>query len=348
MNIRLTRIQFFMIIFTIITGFVYITIQSYIIDYGRRASWLIFIVVSIIVFFVIMFYEKNYQYFVLGKVTSTIYLVYWLVHISISVAYIIYLISTWMSPNTPVYALLMIVLLPSLYASLSRPETAINLGAPFGIFIIVFVVFILNGSKEFYLSNLFPIEESGWKEWMWGSIYSFNAFRNLECYLLFRRYVMKNEKVNGLPLVLFFIGLFLMYFFSIVTVMMYFSIDEFKLVSEPILYLLHAQEVTFAKRLDLIFVFIWVLISILTVINFMLAARLLRFSDQKKMKKQKMQIVAYHFIIFGGAYFLSSYERIDFVVTKQWVSFFIFGLFLPLVIIFWNKIRGRTIYDSSN
>ena len=348
MNIRLTNIQFFMILFTILTGFVYVSFQAYIIDNGKRASWLIFIIVSIVIYLILIVYEKNYKYFVLGKVFSIIYLLYGCIHISISIGYVVYIISTWLAPNTPSYVLLLMLLLPSLYASLSRPETTINLGVPFFIFIIIFIVFLLNGAKGFFLTNLFPLEEGGMKGWMWGAIYSFNAYRNLECYLFLRRYVMKNQKISGLPLFLFFLALFFMYFFSIVIVMMYFSLNEFTVVSEPILYLLHAQEVTFAKRLDLIFIFMWILISILTLTNYILVARIIRFEQQKKVKRQKIEIVAIHVFIFVGAYLLFPYERNEIVISNQWISFFIFGFGLPILIIIWNKIRGRTIFDSSN
>ena len=151
---------------------------------------------------------------------------------------------------------------------------------------------------------------------------------------------MKNQKISGIPLFLFFLGLFSFYLFSMITLMMYFSLNEFKVVSEPILYLLHAQEVTFAKRLDLIFVFFWILISILTLINYILTARIIRYEQQKKMKRKKIEIVGYHILIFIVAYFLAPYERIQIVISKQWLSFFIFGLTLPLLIIIWNKVRG--------
>lgn len=83
----------------------------------------------------VSFYEKTYKYFILGKVTTMIYHLYWLFHLSFAVAYSMYIVSTWISPYTPKIALLFLFLLPSLYASLSRAETAVNVGIVFGIFI---------------------------------------------------------------------------------------------------------------------------------------------------------------------------------------------------------------------
>jgi len=348
MNISLTRIQFFSLLFSIFTGFIYIAFQTSVISYGKRASWLMFIAISVLVFLLFIFYEKTYKYFILGKITSFIYVAYWLSHLALLVAYTIYVISTWMMPTTPNYVLLLMLLIPSLYASLSRPETAVNIGGIFSIFILVFIFFMLNASKDFVVGNLFPIRESGMNAWIWGSLHSFTAYANMECYLLFRRFVMKNKKVAGWPLFLFFWGMFLMYFFSIVVVMMYFSLEEFKLISEPILYLLHSQEVTFAKRLDLIFVFIWILISIITMINFILVIRIVRFKKQTKPLYKKIEIIFYHVLIFVVAYFLAIFEVIEMARKYYWISFFIFGVLLPVLIIIWNKVRGRTISDSSN
>ena len=346
MNIQLTRIQFFIIIFTLFTGFVYISIQMPIISHGKRSAWLIFMATSIFIYVLFVFYDKTYKYFILGKVTAMIYYIYWLFHLAFAVAYSVYIVSTWISPHTPKIAILCLFLIPSLYASLSRAETAVNVGIVFGVFILFFIIFVLNAYEDFDYRNLLPITESGWKEWMWGTLFSLNAYRNTECYLILRKYVLKNEKIAGLPLFLFFLFLFFMFFFSIITVMLYFSLDEFNLISEPILYLLHAQEVTFVKRLDLIFVLIWVFITIITLINYILMVRLVHF--QKLKKFPNAQIVIYHLFIFVIAFFLSKFESIQMIRQYYWITFIVFGLFLPILIISWNKIRGRTIFDSSN
>ncbi|RKQ18364.1 GerAB/ArcD/ProY family transporter [Ureibacillus endophyticus] len=345
MNIQLTRIQFFIIIFTLFTGFVYISIQTPIISHGKRSAWLIFIASSIFIYLLLVFYEKTYKYFILGKVTTMIYHLYWLFHLSFAVAYSMYIVSTWISPYTPKIALLFLFLLPSLYASLSRAETAVNVGIVFGIFIFFFIFFVLNAYEDFEFRNLLPIGESGWKDWMWGSLYSLNAYRNAECYLILRKFVMKDEKISGMPLFIFIFSLFAMFLFSILSVMLYFSMEEFNLISEPILYLLHAQEVTFVKRLDLIFVFIWVFITIITLINYILVVRLVHF--QKVRKFAKSRIVIYHLFIFVIAYFIAKFESIQMIRQYYWIPFLVFGLLLPILIISWNKIRGRTIFDSS-
>ncbi|RUL54001.1 GerAB/ArcD/ProY family transporter [Lysinibacillus antri] len=346
MKISLSRIQFFMLLFPLFTGFVYISIQSIIIDSGKRAAWLIFIVASILVYLLFILYEKTYKYFILGKVSSVIYQIYWLFHLSLLVSYTIFVVSTWMSPNTPKYALLLMLLIPSLYASLSRAETAVNIGAIFGTFIIFFIIFILNAADDFEYRNLVPTSESGLKEWIWGLIYSFSAYRNMECYLILRKYVMKNEKIAGKPLFYFVFLLFFMYMFSIITVSLYFSLDEFRFISEPLLYILHTQEVTFIKRLDLIFVFFWVLITIITIINFILVVKLVHF--KKKRKYTKMRIVLYHILIFIFAYYFANFADLQWIRVRYWITFPIFGVLLPIMIITWNKVRGRTIFDSSN
>ncbi|SOC23790.1 spore germination protein [Ureibacillus xyleni] len=346
MNIQLTRIQFFMIMFTIFTGFVYISIQSPIITNGKHASWIMFIAASLFTYLLFIFYEKTYKYFILGTVSTIIYHLYWLFNLSYATAFSIYLISTWISPYTPKIALLCLFLIPSLYASLSRAETAVNIGVVFGVFIFFFIAFVSSAYQDFNYRNLLPTTESGFNEWMWGTLFSLNAYRNTECYLILRKYVMKNQKIAGVPLFLFVFSLFAMFFFSIVMCMLYFSTEEFSLISEPILFLLHAQEVTFVKRLDLIFAMMWIFITIITLINYILVVRLVHF---KKMRKfPKTQIVIYHVLIGFIAYFIAKFEYVQLIREYYWIPFILFGFLLPILIILLNKVRGRTIFDSSN
>lgn len=92
MNFKLTKIQFFLMLFFIETGVIYISFQQGVIDYGGRDAWIMFGVASIFMYLLLFFYEKNYKFFRLGKITKWIYILYWLVVIISFLSYMQYAI----------------------------------------------------------------------------------------------------------------------------------------------------------------------------------------------------------------------------------------------------------------
>ena len=143
MNFRLTRIQLFLVVFMAQTGVIYISFQQGIIVKGGRDAWIMFVVASIFNYLLLLFYEKNYKYFRLGKITSWLYIIYWLILIICFLAYVQYTLNTWVIQYTPILVTLTAILLVSLYINLSRPATAINLVGLIIPLMILFILFIL-------------------------------------------------------------------------------------------------------------------------------------------------------------------------------------------------------------
>ena len=111
-----------------------------------------------------------------------------------------------------------------------------------------------------------------------------------------------------------------------------------------ILYILHSQEVTFVKRLDLFFIYIWLSWSLVAIVNYVLMMRLVYFEKKRKSPKLKL------FILFTSlgiiSIFLIRFSVLEFF--KHYVVYLniVFTFILPISIIIVNKIRGRTISES--
>ena len=155
---------------------------------------------------------------------------------------------------------------------------------------------------------------------------------------------MNSEKINNKVLAAYSVFLTGFYLFSIVFTLMFFALDEIKLIPEPILYILHSQEVTFVKRLDLFFIYIWLSWSLVAIVNYVLMMRLVYFEKQRKAPKLQQ------FLLFTGigvvSVFLIRFSVLEFF--KQYVVYanIVFTFILPIVIILVNKVRGRTISES--
>lgn len=203
---------------------------------------------------------------------------------------------------------------------------------------------MLRAIPNLHVTNLLPLFQESRESWMRGLIYATYAFGGAEAFVMLRKYVLKSEKINNKVLAAYSIFLTGFYLFSIVFTLMFFALDEIKLIPEPILYILHSQEVTFVKRLDLFFIYIWLSWSLVAIVNYVLMMRLVYFEKQRKAPKLQQ------FLLFTGigvvSVFLIRFSVLEFF--KQYVVYanIVFTFILPIVIILVNKVRGRTISES--
>lgn len=346
MTIQLTKVQLFLLMFVMQTGFVYTSVQNLIIEHGQRDATIQFIIVAVIFFLQLLFFERTHKYFVLNGFTKAIYLIYWFLYIIGFVIYITYVLTTWVFPNTPTIVLIAIFLSVCFYASVSRPETAVNIGVVLIPMFFLFLLFMFLTIPNLNATNLLPLFYERSDTWFKGFIYCVYAFGGAEMYVILRKYLIKNDKMTKKALTLYFILLTGFYLFSLAFTLMYFSLDEIKIVPEPILYILHSVEVTFVKRLDLFFVYIWLSWSLVTIVNYVLVIRLVYF--EKKRKAPKLQLFIFFAIVAVIADLLIRFSVLDFLKHNLVYLMIVFTFLLPTMIILVNKMRGRTVSESDS
>ena len=344
MTIKLTKVQLFLLMFVMQTGFVYTSYQNVLIEYGGRDSTIQFLIIALVFFLQLLFFEKMYKYFILNRFTKVLYLIYWFFYIIVFVVYITYVLTSWVFPNTPNSVLIAIFLFVCFYASVSRPETAINIGVVLLPMLVLFVLFMLRAIPNLHVTNLFPLFQESKESWMMGLIYSTYAFGGAESFIMLRKYVLTGEKIKNKVLAAYSILLTSFYLFSLLFTLMFFALEEIKLLPEPILYILHSQEVTFVKRLDLFFIYIWLSWSLVAIVNYVLMMRLVYFEKKRKSPKLKL------FILFTSlgiiSLFLIQFSVLEFFKSYVVYLNIVFTFILPISIIIVNKIRGRTISES--
>ncbi|AWE08518.1 spore gernimation protein [Lysinibacillus sp. 2017] len=344
MKIQLTKVQLFMLMFVMQTGFVYTSFQNLIIEHGRRDASIQFIIIAILFFLLLLFFERMHKYFLLNRFTKALYLIYWFAYIIVFVIYITYVLTTWVFPNTPDIVLIAIFLFVCFYASVSRPETAVNIGVVLLPMLVLFIIFMLLAIPNLHVTNLLPLFHDRSNTWMLGFVYSTYAFGGAETYVMLRKYVLKDEKINKKVLTAYWVSLTSFYLLALLFTLMFFSLEEIKLIPEPILYILHSQEVTFVKRLDLFFSYIWLSWSLVAIVNYALVMRLIYF--EKKRKAPRLQQLIFFIVIGVAATILTRFEVLDFLKHYVVYANLIFTVLLPIIIILVNKIRGRTVSES--
>lgn len=341
MNISLTKAQFFLLLFIFQTGIVYIAFQTPLISSSKNSSWLIFIVASVIHYGLLLFFERYHSYFYLNVFFRWVYQIYWLLLTAAFIAYMSYVLASWVLPQTPEWIVVVIIVVLSLYANLSRPETVINIGVMLIPIIFLFITFLMLAIPDLTWSNLFPIEWKHTKQIGAGLIHSIYAYFGIEMYLIYRPFLQKDLQVKGKPLLMYQLVIFVFYFISVLFTQMFFSIEEINLIPEPIMYILKSQEVTFVKRLDIFFVYIWLSWSIVTVMIFGLSFRMLHFV--KKKQHPNSRIIVYHIFLAILPLFVMHFRSIELIKNSLHYVFIFFTFLLPIVIIGWNKWRGKSV-----
>ena len=221
MKIQLTKVQLFLLLFVMQTGFVYTSFQNLVIQHSHRDAPIQFIIIGFMFFLLMLFFERTHKYFLLNRFTKILYLMYWFLYLIVFVVYITYVLTTWVFPNTPDIVLIAIYLSVCFYASINRPETAVNIGVVLLPMLILFIIFMLLAVQNLHVTNLLPLFYDRSNTWMLGFVFSTYAFGGVEVYVMLRKYVLKSEKINKKILAIYSIFLTGFYLFSILFTLMF-------------------------------------------------------------------------------------------------------------------------------
>ena len=283
----------------------------------------------------LLLYERFNMRFNVGPFVGWLYKGYWLLVTVAFIVYIDYTLGTWGFPETPQILVIVIIVGVSLYANLSKAETVINLSVVLIPLILIFIVFLQFAWKDLVWTNIFPIGEANSKEWFNGLLKAQLAFVGIELYLFFRRHVDIKEKIKGFPLFVFQMTWILFYLFTIMITLLFFSLSGLKMVPEPLLYILKAQEVTFVERLDLFFLYIWMIWSIITVAIFSFAAMYVHRLHAKKNKKRDILIWHVLLVVLPMLIVQKKYVvRLDDVLVY---THLLFSILIPAIVIIMNR-----------
>lgn len=337
MNFTITKVQLFVMLFFRTTGIIFIAYSEALLNAGGRDAWIMFFIAAAFVFLQLCVYEKCYKYFELGKITRWIYIFSWFILLILSLVYIQYTLNIWVLGNTPNYVTLLLMLLVSYYISVSRPSTAVNMPVFIIPFVFVFVFFLLFAVPELRVSQLFPIGKSSGHEWIMGMLYGLASFTGLEGYLVLRKYVLTEDKMRFKDILIYQTIITVFSGFLMLVVKMYFAPASLPYITEPTLYILKSIEVTFVKRLDIFFLYMWLGWSIISLSLIVFNIRIVYF--QKERKHKKIPMVVLHLLIFFSSIAFLNIRSVEFLRAHFQYIYIPFTVILPAFIIWKNKRR---------
>lgn len=339
MKFFISKNQFFLGLFVVQTGSVFISFQTPLIEAAGRDAWIIFIACCVVQFIQLYLYERYHTYFKVNQFIQWLYSAYWLLLVVTFLAYIQKALSNWAFPLTPPSVIIGAVVLLTFYANISRPESVMNLGVLLlPLFPLIFI-FMSLAIPDLTWTNLFPMGNISLVEWGAGFKEAKFAFIGTELYLFYRAFLLKSEKVNVKSLLKFIFTISSFYLITIVFILMFFSLEELKIIPEPLVYILKSQEVTFIERLDLFFIFIWMAWSIITVVYLIFTISM--FMKKKTAKSLAIKKVVLHILLFVLPLIIIAQELFNISRDLLIYGHFLFSMIIPFCIIVINKWRGK-------
>ncbi|MCZ8535871.1 spore germination protein [Paenisporosarcina quisquiliarum] len=339
MKFFISKNQFFLGLFVVQTGSVFISFQTPLIEAASQDAWIVFIVCCVIQFIQLYLYERYYSYFKINKFLQWMYSAYWLLLVVTFLAYIQKSLSVWAFPLTPPSVIIGAVVLLSFYANISRPESVMNLGVLLlPLFPLIFI-FLSLATPDLVWTNVFPMGNITLKEWGIGLKEAKFAFIGTELYLFYRTFVLKSEKIDVKSLMKFILTISTFYFITLVFILMFFSLEELKIIPEPLVYILKSQEVTFIERLDLFFIFIWMAWSIITVVYLIFTISM--FMKKAITKTMTIKKVILHALLFVLPLIIIAQELFNITRDLLIYGHFLFSMIIPLFVIVINMWRGK-------
>ena len=339
MNFNLSRIQFFLLLFIMQTGSSFFAFPSEFINVIGRDAWLVFLVAGIIHYLLLLIYERYYMRFTIGPFVGWLYKGYWLFVAVSFLAYIDYTLAVWGFPETPQIIVLSALVSVTLYANLSKAEKVINLPVILIPLIFLFFIFMQFAWGDLIWTNIFPLFEATGQEWFEGLLKAQIAFIGVELYLFFRRHVDVKEKIKGIPLLVYQMTWFSFFFSSVIVTILYFTLTRLQEIPEPILFMLKAQNVTFVERLDLFFLYIWMIWSIVTVAIFSFSAMYVHRLHAKE--HHKRDTIIWHVLLVLLPLLFVSKQYVDKMADLIIYVHLLFTILIPAIVIITNRRKGK-------
>jgi spore germination protein (amino acid permease) len=182
------------------------------------------------------------------------------------------LISKWIFPLTPRWALLSLLVLSSVYLVIESLRTITRFYVLATVLVVLIVLIALNAFTVANFTYIFPITEAGWGKIFLGSKKAIVSLLGFESLLVVYPFV--EGKADGKLKAASAANAFttLLYTFLVFTVLVVFSPIEITMIPEPVPYMLKALSYRMVERLDLIFLSIWTVIVATTFMNYLFLA----------------------------------------------------------------------------
>jgi hypothetical protein len=337
MKLHITSLQLFLMLFIAMTGTVFISFQSQLINAVGRDAWWLFLAQGLLILPHLWLFNRYHHDFKWSGPVAFLYGVYWFLVMASFLGYTGYTLNAWAYPKTPTFAIMSLVVVVLFYLMISRGETAVNIGVILIPMILLFMLFVYMGINHAQWTNLFPVGEASLQELQKGSLKAQMPFIGIELFLLLRTFVPGKLSTWKIAV---YSGIWLLFFLQMLIIpLMYFALEEFKLVPEPIMFMLKSQDVGFMERLDLLFIYIWLAWSFVAMGIY--GFSILQLLPEKIKKRPTRNAALFCILLLAVGSQLGTKETVRLSGSLLLYAHLIFAIALPFVVILVSRILGR-------
>ncbi|PWA10094.1 hypothetical protein DCC39_11925 [Pueribacillus theae] len=282
----------------------------------------------------------------IGKMIVILYSMYFIAIGSLVLTKFAYILNTWMMPLTPKWLLLVLMAFTAVYIVKENLQLMARFFVLSSVVLIGFISLAAYSLQDANPTFILPVGTNGVLPVIQGMEPSLYAFQGFEILMILYPFVQSDKKgvLKAATITNIFVTLF--YSFLVITSLLFFSPEEFKLVPEPVLYLIKAFSFRIIERPDLLFTSMWIILVATTFMNTLYASSL-GLSCVMNSKKITIFVIIAACICFllamtlHGKYDIASVSK----VHNLFMFPFAFGLpilFLLISIIFNKKEQGNS------
>jgi len=202
----------------------------------------------------------------IGKLFILLYSSYLIMIGALVLAKYTVILKAWMMPVTPKWILVLFITSIGIYIAKENLRVITRFLILCTFIIFIFLGFVIYALKDANYTNILPIGSAGFVPIVKGAMTSLYSFQGYEFLLFFAPLVSVPNKQIAKASTFINVGITLFYAFTILVIQMFFSSKELNLITEPIFYLVKSFSFTIIERPDLIFISLWIVLVITTIV----------------------------------------------------------------------------------
>ncbi|MNX37382.1 Spore germination protein YndE [compost metagenome] len=224
---------------------------------------------------------------IMGRVLIACYIGYFILLGSNITLDALIVLHRWMLQSTPRWALLGLFSIMTLYLAREKLTVLARFYTLASFLFIPLIIFVSYGLTEAHLEYMFPILEAGWWNVVKGAQDTTISMYGFELMLIIYPLTEGTNKQRLLTISMSNLFVTLFYAFVVSTCLMVFNSEQIKMIPEPVIYLVKSLNFFIVDRGDILFLSIWTITLVCSIVSYVYAASigltaLFKKQDHKK------------------------------------------------------------------
>ncbi|MCY9667311.1 spore germination protein [Paenibacillus alginolyticus] len=275
-----------------------------------------------------------------GHLISVLYIIYFIGIASVILMNYCRIINAWIFPSTPKWVIMSLMMATSYYLAKERLKIIVRFETLVSILIIIIIFLIIFPFSKGNPLYIFPIGQSGIGPMIRGMREAVVTLAGFELLLMVYPQVKGKDKDILKTMLISYTFVTLFYVLIILSCFMFFSPEELSIIPEPVLYMLKAFSFRIVERSDLLFLSLWVVIVMTSIVNYVFLASTGITQILKTGNSSKVTL-----LVIAACLLIALLPHNFLFISKlnKWFSYFALVMIylLPIPLLLLTILRGR-------